>query len=63
MEFRIEKCAMFIKKMGNDTWRKDWNNQTRKKIKKIRENETLKYFRILEADNIKQVAMKEKRKI
>ena len=31
MEFRIEKYAMLIIKLGNHTWQKEWTYETKKK--------------------------------
>ena len=44
---------------GNDTWRKEWNYQTKKKIRTLREKETYIFLGILEADTIKRVKTKE----
>ena len=60
MEFSIKKYAMLVMKSGkwHMTERTELPNQD--KIKTLREKETYKYLRILEADIIKQVEMKEK---
>ena len=44
------------------TWlrKENFQRETNDKIRKLVEKETYKYFGILEADNIKQVEMKEK---
>ena len=34
MEFGIEKCTMLIIKVGSDTWRTEWNYQTKKKLER-----------------------------
>ena len=41
---------------------KEWNNQTKKIIRMIREKKTYKYLGILESDTIKQVQIKQKEK-
>ena len=60
MGFGIEKCAMLTMKSAKShmTDRMELPNQD--KIRTLGENETYKYLRILEADTIKQVEMKEK---
>ena len=56
----IEKCAILAMKSGKRyiTERIELPNQ--EKIRTLGEKETYKYVRILEADTIKQVEMKEK---
>ena len=58
MEFGIEKCAMLVMKMVNDTWLMECSYQI--KIRTPGEKETYKYLEILEADTIKQAKMKVK---
>ena len=62
MEFGIEKCAMLVMKSGkrHQTDRMELPNQD--KITTLGEQETYKYLSILEADIIKQVEMKEKKR-
>ena len=57
MEFGIEKCALRSRKRHMIEGIELPNQE---KIKMLREKETYKYFRILEADAIKQVEKKEK---
>ena len=59
MEFGIEKCNMLVMKNGKRqiTERIELPNQ--EKIRTLREKETYKYSRILEADTIKHAEMKE----
>ena len=45
-------------KRKNDTWRKECNNQIKKKIRMLGEKEMYKYFGILVAGTIKQGKMK-----
>ena len=45
--------------MENDIWLTEWNYQNHDRIRTLEENETYKYFGILEADTIKQVQMKD----
>ena len=45
--------------MGN-TYQPELNNQIKSKLEAQGEKETYKYLRILEADTIKQMEMKEK---
>ena len=63
MELGIEKYAMMIKRnrKRHMTERIELPNQ--EKIGKLRRKETCKYLRILKADTIKQVEMKENIKI
>ena len=62
MEFGIEKCNMLVMRSRKRKMTKAEGivlpNQ--EKIRTLREKETYKYLGILEADNIKQVEMKEK---
>ena len=34
MEFRIEKCAMLIMKIGQRPWQMEWNYQIKKKLER-----------------------------
>ena len=56
----MEICALLVMKSGKRhlTDRIELPNQD--KIRTLAENETYKYFRILEADTIRQVKMKNK---
>ena len=60
MEFGIEKCAMLVMKIGKRQLTEEMELPNKDKIKTLAENETYKYFGILEADTIKQAEMKEK---
>ena len=60
MEFGIEKCAMLVMKSGKRHLTDGMELPNRDKIRTLAENETYKYLGILEADTIKQVAMKDK---
>ena len=60
MEFGIEKCAMLVMKIGKRKLTDGMELLNKDKIKTLAENETYKYFGILEADTIKQAEMKEK---
>ena len=60
MEFGIEKCTILVMKSGQ-RHRTEWIDQSnQKKIRTLGENDAYKYLRILEADTMKQVQMKEK---
>ena len=60
MEFGIEKCALLVMKSGKRHLTDGMELPNQDKIKTLAENETYKYFGILEADSIKQVEMKDK---
>ena len=60
MEFGIEKCAMLVMKSGKRHLINGMELPNQDKIRMRGEEETCKYFGILEADTIKQVEMKEK---
>ena len=60
MEFGIEKCAMLVMKSGKRHLTDGMELPNQDKIRTLGENETYKYLGILEADNIKQVEMKDK---
>ena len=62
MKFGIEKHTMLI--MNSYKWHKmnGREQSTQEKIRMLSEKESYKYWRILEADTIKQVEMKEKMK-
>ena len=60
MEFGIEKCANIVTKSGKRHLTNGMELSNQDKIKTLAENETYKYFGILEADTIKQVEMKDK---
>ena len=60
MEFGIEKCAMLVMKSGKRHMTDGMELPNHDKIRTLEENETYKYFSILEADTIKQVEMKDK---
>ena len=59
MEFGIEKCAMPVMKSGKRHMTDGIELPNHDKIRMLEENETYKYLRILEADTIKQVQMKD----
>ena len=58
MEFGIEKCALLVMKRGKRHITDGIEQPNQEKIRTLAENETYKYLRILEADTIKQVEMK-----
>ena len=60
MEFGIEKCAMLVMKSGKRYITDGMELSNQDTIRTLAENETYKYFGILEADTIKQVEMKDK---
>ena len=60
MEFGIEKCAMLVMKRGKRHMTKGKELPNHVKIRTLGENETYKYFCVLEDDTIKQVEMKDK---
>ena len=60
MEFSIEKCAMLVMESGKRYKTDEWEHPNQEKIRMLGENETYKYFGILEADTTKQVEMKDK---
>ena len=59
MEFGIKKCAMLVIK-SSKRHLTDGMELPNQEIRTLGENETYKYLRILEADTIKQVEMKDK---
>ena len=59
MEFCIEKCAMLVMKSGKRHMTDGMEQPNHDRIRTLEENETYKYFDILEADTIKQVKMKD----
>ena len=60
MQFGIETCAMLMMKSGKRLMTNGIEQPNHEKIRTLEENETYKYFGILEADTIKQVKMKDK---
>ena len=60
MEFGIEKCDMLVMKSGKRYLTDGIELPNPDKNRTFGENETYKYFGILEADTIKQVEMKDK---
>ena len=60
MEFDIEKCALLVIKSGKRHLTDGIELPNPDKIRMLAENETYKYLGILEAENIKQVEMKDK---
>ena len=60
MEFGIEKCALLVIKSGKRHLTDGIELPNQDKIRTLAENETYKYFGILEAVTIKQVEMKDK---
>ena len=61
-EFGIEKCAMQVMKSGKQHLTDGMELPNQDKIRTLGEKETDKYLDISEADTIKQVEMKEKKK-
>ena len=57
IEFGIEKCALLVMKSGKRHMTDGIELPNQDKISMLAENETYKYFGILEADSIKQVEM------
>ena len=60
MEFGIEKCAMLVRKSGNRHMTEGIEQPNQIVVRTLGEKETYEYLRILEADTIKQVEIKEK---
>ena len=60
MEFGIEKCALLVMKSGKRHLTDGIELPNQDKIRTLAENETYKYLRILEADTMKQVEIKNK---
>ena len=60
MEFGIEECALLVMKSGKRHIADGIELPNHDKIRTLTENETYKYLRILKADTIKQVEMKNK---
>ena len=60
MEFGIEKCALLVMKSGKRHLTDGIELPNQDKIRTLAENETYKYLKILGADTIKQVEMKNK---
>ena len=60
LEFGIERFAMLVMKSGKRHLRDGMELPNQDKIRTLGENETYKYFGILEADTIKQVEIKNK---
>ena len=60
MEFCIKKLGMRVMKSGKRHRTDGMELPNQDKIRKVGENETYKYLRILEADTIEQVKMKDK---
>ena len=60
MEFSIEKCALLVMKSDKRHLTNGIELPNQDKIRTLAENETYKYFGILNADTIKQLEMKEK---
>ena len=60
IEFGWEKCAMLIVKSGKQHMTEGIELRNQEKLRTLREKETYKYLRILEANTIKQGEMKEK---
>ena len=60
IKFGIEKCAMLVMENSKRHLTKGMELPNQDKIRILTENETGKYFGILEADTIKQVEMKDK---
>ena len=58
--FGIEKCAMLVLKSGQRYMTKGMELLNQEKMMSLKEKETHKYLRILEADTIKQDEMKDK---
>ena len=60
MEFAIEKCALLVIKSGKRHQTHGIEQPNQDKNRTLAENDTYKYIGILEADNIKQVKIKNK---
>ena len=60
MKLCIEKYAMLVMKSGKRHMPDGMELSNHEKIRTLGENETYKYFGILEADTIKQVQIKDK---
>ena len=60
MEFGIEKCAMLVMKSGKRHLTDGMELPNQDKSRTLTAKQTYKYFRVLEADTIKQVQMKDK---
>ena len=63
MEIDIEKCAMFIMKGEKREITEGTELPYQETIRKLGERENCQYLEILEMDTIKEVEMKEKKKI
>ena len=61
MQFGIEKCAMLIMKSGKRQMTEGTELRNQQKIGTHWEKEIYKYLWILEADNIKEAEIKEKK--
>ena len=61
MGFGIEKCVMLITRSGKRRMTERIELLIQEKIRTLGEKETSKYMRILKADTIKQVEIKEDR--
>ena len=60
MEFGIEKCTILVMKSGKRCITDGMELPNQEKLRTLLEKGTYKYLGILEADNIKQVEMKER---
>ena len=58
----VEKCALLIKKSGNDKRRKEQQYKIQDKIRNLGGKETNKLLEIVEKGTNKQTEMKEKKK-
>ena len=59
MEFGIEKCAMLVMKSGKRHMTDGIELPNQDRMRTLEKKETYKYLRILEAETIKQVQMKD----
>ena len=62
MEFGIEKCVILIMKSGKRETTEGRELPNQERIRILKEKENCKYQGILEANTIKQMGMKEKKK-
>ena len=62
-DITIEKCALLVMKSGKRHLTDGMELTNQDKIRTLGEKETYKYLGIMEVDTIKQVEMKEKKKL
>ena len=63
MKFEMEKYAMVVMNIGKRKTKEGIEQYNQENIKILREKKNYEYMKILEADTIKQVDMKDKVKI